>query len=115
MGWINQGQLRQPRPKSPNTLNRECKAITAFKKSGFCSDRSSNNPVAQQKSTCWLTIRPVIYSASPLLSIRKITLFGKWPTPLANGPLGQATGRPVGERSGVENAPLQTRLATCIT
>jgi hypothetical protein len=40
-----------------------------------------------------------------LLSIRKITLLGKWPTPLANGPLGQATGRPVGERSVFENAP----------
>jgi hypothetical protein len=51
--------------------------------------------------------RPIGYSASPLLSIRKITLFGKWPTPLANGPLGQATGRPVGERSGFKNAPLQ--------
>jgi hypothetical protein len=31
MGWINQGQLRQPRPKSPNTLNREGKAITCGK------------------------------------------------------------------------------------
>jgi hypothetical protein len=50
-----------------------------------CSDRSSNNPVRQQKSTCWLTSRPVSYSASPLLSIRKITLFGKWPTSLGNG------------------------------
>lgn len=28
MGWINQGQLRQPRPKSPSTLNRECKGVT---------------------------------------------------------------------------------------
>jgi len=24
-----------------------------------CSDRSTNNPVGQQKSTCWLTNRPV--------------------------------------------------------
>jgi hypothetical protein len=53
-----------------------------------CSDRSTNNPVGQQKSTRWLTNRPVTYSASPLPSIRKITLFGKWPTPLGNGLLG---------------------------
>jgi hypothetical protein len=32
--------------------------------------------------------RPVGYSASPLLSIRNITLFGQWPAPLGNGLLG---------------------------
>src|SRR5271154_2183901 len=41
-------------------------------------------PAGQQKSTCWLTNQPVTYSASPFASIRKITLFGKWPTPLGN-------------------------------
>ena len=44
---------------------------------GRVPTRSTNNPVSQQKSTCWLTNRPVSYSASPLPSIRKITLFGK--------------------------------------
>ena len=29
MGWINQGHLRQPRPKSPDTLNREAKERSA--------------------------------------------------------------------------------------
>jgi hypothetical protein len=83
-----------------------------FGSTGSCSDRSSNNPVGQQKLTCWLTSQPVSYSASPLLSIRKITLFGKWPTLLGNGLtllgnglLGWATGRPMGERSGLENDP----------
>ena len=77
-----------------------------------CSDRSTNNPVGQQKSTRWLTNRPVTYSGSPLPSIRKITLCGKWPTPLGNGLLGEATGRPAGERSEPENAPLRPRWQT---
>jgi hypothetical protein len=50
-----------------------------------CWDRCSNTPVGQQVSTCWLTNRPVGYGASLLVSIRKITLFGKWPALLGNG------------------------------
>jgi len=34
-------------------------------------------PMRQQESTCWLTNRPVGHGASLLISIRKITRFGK--------------------------------------
>ena len=34
MGWINQGQLRQPRVKSPNTLNREARERLSSKTKG---------------------------------------------------------------------------------
>jgi hypothetical protein len=70
-----------------------------------CSDRSTNKPVGQQKSACWLTNQPIGYWANPLLSIRNITLFGQRPSPLDNGLFGQATGRPVGERSGPKDVP----------
>src|SRR5438270_6318920 len=53
-----------------------------------CSDRGTNNPVGQQKSTHRSTNQPVSYSISPLLGIGKITLFGTCPTPLGNEPLG---------------------------
>jgi hypothetical protein len=77
----------------------------SFALSYLCSDRSTNKPVGQQKSACWLTNQPIGYWANPLLSIRNITLFGQRPSPLDNGLFGQATGRPVGERSGPKDVP----------
>jgi hypothetical protein len=48
---------------------------------------------------------PVGYGASLQLIIHNITPFGQWPAPLGNGLLGWATGQPVGEHPGLENAP----------
>jgi hypothetical protein len=62
--------------------------------------------VGQRNSTCCPTDWPIGYGACLQLIIRNITPFGQWPAPLGNGILGKATGRPVGERSELENAPL---------
>ena len=75
-----------------------------------CTGRCTNNPVRQLESTRLVTNCPVSYRAGLLLIIRKITLLGKWPAPFSNGLIGQATGRPIGEPSRSENAPLRLRF-----
>jgi hypothetical protein len=50
----------------------------------YCA-QCATNLVSQLESTRLVTNHPVSYRVSLLLSIRRIALLGKWPTPLSKG------------------------------